>query len=221
LDPLTDRGPSDFDIRHALNVATTYDIAPLFQRGVGNAIFGNWSIDGIFTARSAGPVNVNHSVVIPSLGVVAIVRPDLVEGIPLYLDDPTAPGGRRLNNTRVTIPGNPNPQLGPFFRPATPRQGSLGRNALRGFPVNQLDFAIRRQFHFGERANLQLKTEFFNLFNHPNFGDPEGLLQSPNFGFSTAMFGRSLGAGGSVGGFNPLYQIGGPRSIQFSLKLGF
>ena len=221
LDPRTDRGPSDFDIRHALNVATTYDIAPLFQRGVGNAIFGNWSIDAIFTARSAGPVNVNHSVVIPSLGVVAIVRPDLVEGIPLYLDDPTAPGGRRLNNTRVTIPGNPNPQLGPFFRPVPARQGSLGRNALRGFPVNQLDFAIRRQFHFGERANLQFKTEFFNLFNHPNFGDPEGLLQSPNFGFSTAMFGRSLGAGGSVGGFNPLYQIGGPRSIQFSLKLGF
>ncbi len=221
LDPNTDRGPSDFDIRHALNIATTYDIAPVFERGVGNAIFGNWSIDAIFTARSAAPVNVNYSVVVPSLGVVATVRPDLVEGIPVYVEDPTAPGGRRFNNTRITIPGNPNPQLGPFFRPVPARQGSLGRNALRGFPVNQLDFAIRRQFHLGDRANLQFKTEFFNLFNHPNFGDPEGLLQSANFGFSTTMFGRSLGAGGSVGGFNPLYQIGGPRSIQFSLKLGF
>jgi hypothetical protein len=221
LDPRTDRGPSDFDIRHALNIATTYDIAHLFQTGIGSAIFSNWSLDAIFTARSAAPVNVNYSVIVPSLGVVATVRPDLVEGIPLYLDDPAAPGGRRLNNTRITIPGNPNPQLGPFFRPVPARQGSLGRNALRGFPVNQLDFAIRRQFHLGDRANLQFKTEFFNLFNHPNFGDPEGLLQSGNFGFSTAMFGRSLGAGGSVGGFNPLYQIGGPRSIQFSLKLGF
>jgi len=144
-----------------------------------------------------------------------------VEGIPIYIDDPTAPGGRRLNNTRVVIPGNPNPQLGPFFRPVVPRQGSLGRNALRGFPVHQMDFAMRRQFHFGERMNLQFKTEFFNVFNHPNFGDPDGLLQSSNFGFSTTMFGRSLGAGGSLGGFNPLYQVGGPRSIQFSLKLGF
>jgi hypothetical protein len=221
LDPRTDRGPSDFDIRHAFNAAATYDIAAILKSGVGNAIFRNWSVDGIFTARSATPINVIYSVIIPSLGVVAAVRPDFVEGMPLYLDDPAAPGGRRLNNTRITIPGNPNPQLGPFFRPVPPRQGSLGRNALRGFPVYQMDFGIRRQFHFGERVNLQFKTEFFNIFNHPNFGDPDGLLQSPTFGFSTTMFGRSLGAGGSLGGFNPLYQIGGPRSIQFSLKLGF
>jgi hypothetical protein len=221
VDPRTDRGPSDFDVRHAFNAAVTYDIAPLFKDGVGNAIFRDWSVYGLFTARSATPVNVSHSVVIPALGVVATVRPDLVEGIPVYVEDPTAPGGRRFNNTRVTIPGNPNPQLGPFLRPFPARQGSLGRNALRGFPIHQLDFALGRKFNFGERANLQFKTEFFNVFNHPNFGDPEGLLQSPNFGISTAMFGRSLGSGGSLGGFSPLYQIGGPRSIQFSLRLGF
>ena len=221
VDPLSDRGPSEFDVRHAFNGAVTYDIAPLFKEGVGNAIFRGWSVYGLFTARSATPVNVNHIVGIPALGVIATVRPDLVEGIPLYLDDPTVPGGRRLNNTRVTIPGNPNPQIGPFVRPFPARRGSLGRNALRGFPIHQLDFALGRKFNFGERANLQFKTEFFNIFNHPNFGDPEGSLQSLNFGVSTAMFGRSLGAGGSLGGFSPLYQIGGPRSIQFSLKLGF
>ncbi|HEX7330624.1 MAG TPA: TonB-dependent receptor [Pyrinomonadaceae bacterium] len=221
VDPRTDRGPSDFDVRHAFNSAVTYDIAPLFKEGVGNAIFRDWSVYGLFTARSATPVNVFQSVLVPALGVIASVRPDLVEGIPVYLDDPTAPGGRRFNNTRTTVPGNPNPQLGPFLRPFPARQGSLGRNALRGFPIHQLDFALGRKFNFGERANLQFKTEFFNVFNHPNFGDPEGLLQSPNFGLSTAMFGRSLGSGGSLGGFNPLYQIGGPRSIQFSLKLGF
>jgi len=221
LDPRSDRGPSDFDVRHAFNSAVTYNIAPLFKSGVGNAIFRDWSVYGLFTARSATPVNVNHSVIIPSLGVVATVRPDFVEGIPLYLDDPAVPGGRRFNNTRVVIPGNPNPQLGPFFRPAIPRQGSLGRNALRGFPIHQLDFALGRQFNFGERANLQFRTEMFNAFNNANFGDPDGFLSSPTFGLSTAMFGRSLGAGGSLGGFSPLYQIGGPRSIQFSLRLGF
>ena len=209
VDPRTDRGPSDFDVRHAFNSAVTYDIAPLFKNGLGKAIFRDWSIYGLFTARSATPVNVSHTVAIPSLGVIATVRPDLVEGIPVYLDDPTVAGGRRFNNTRVTIPGNPNPQLGPFLRPFPSRQGSLGRNALRGFPIYQFDFALGRKFNFGERANLQFRTEFFNIFNHPNFG------------VSTAMFGRSLGAGGSVGGFSPLYQIGGPRSIQFSLKLGF
>ncbi|HEU4834504.1 MAG TPA: carboxypeptidase regulatory-like domain-containing protein [Pyrinomonadaceae bacterium] len=221
IDPRIDRGPSDFDVRHAFNTAITYDIPSFLKRQMGDAIFRNWSLDALFTARSATPVNVIYSITTPGIGGVATVRPDLVEGIPLYIDDPTAPGGRRFNNTRVTIPGNPNPQIGPFLRPFPARQGSLGRNVLRGFPVYQLDLGFRRQFNFTERVNLQFKTEFFNIFNHPNFGDPDGLLASSTFGFSTAMLGRSLGSGGVLGGFNPLYQVGGPRSIQFSVKLGF
>ncbi|HXT61867.1 MAG TPA: hypothetical protein VN696_02405, partial [Pyrinomonadaceae bacterium] len=221
IDPRTDRGPSDFDVRHAFSSAVTYDIPMLLKNGVGKEIFRGWSIDALFTARSATPVNVTYSIVTPGIGGAATVRPDLVEGIPLYIDDPSAPGGRRFNNTRVTIPGNPNPQIGPFLRPTPARQGSLGRNVLRGFPVYQMDLGFRRQFNFNERRNLQFKTEFFNIFNHPNFGDPDGLLASSTFGFSTAMLGRSLGSGGTLGGFNPLYQIGGPRSIQFSLKLAF
>jgi hypothetical protein len=221
IDPHIDRGSSDFDVRHSFNSAVTYDIPSLLKNHEGKAIFRDWSVDALFTARSATPVNVTYSIVTPGTGGPASVRPDLVEGIPLYIDDPTAPGGRRFNNTRVTIPGNPNPQIGPFLRPFPARQGSLGRNVLRGFPVYQLDLGFRRQFNFTERLNLQFKTEFFNIFNHPNFGDPDGLLASSTFGFSTAMLGRSLGNGGILGGFNPLYQIGGPRSIQFSLKLGF
>lgn len=221
VDPRTDRGSSDFDVRHSFSSAVTYDIPSLLKRQAGDAIFRNWSVDTLFTARSATPVNVTYSITTPGIGGVASVRPDLVEGIPLYIDDPTAPGGRRFNNTRVTVPGNPNPQIGPFLRPFPARPGSLGRNVLRGFPVYQLDLGFRRQFNFTDRMNLQFKTEFFNIFNHPNFGDPDSALLSSTFGSSTAMLGRSLGSGGILGGFNPLYQIGGPRSIQFSLKLGF
>jgi len=221
IDPRTDRGNSEFDVRHSFSSAVTYDIPSLLENHGVNAIVRDWSVDALVTARSATPVNVTYSIVTAGIGGVATVRPDLVEGIPLYIDDPTAPGGRRFNNTRVTIPGNPNPQIGPFLRPFPARQGSLGRNVMRGFPVYQLDLGFRRQFNFTERLNLQFKTEFFNIFNHPNFGDPDGLLASSTFGFSTAMLGRSLGSGGVLGGFNPLYQIGGPRSIQFSLKLGF
>jgi hypothetical protein len=221
VDPRTDRGSSDFDVRHSFSSAITYDIPSLLKRQAGDAIFRNWAIDALFTARSATPVNVTYSITTPGIGGVASVRPDLVEGIPLYIDDPNAPGGRRFNTTRVTVPGNPNPQLGPFLRPFPARPGSLGRNVLRGFPVYQLDLGFRRQFNFTDRINLQFKTEFFNIFNHPNFGDPDAALLSSTFGSSTAMLGRSLGSGGVLGGFNPLYQIGGPRSIQFSLKLGF
>jgi hypothetical protein len=149
-----------------------------------------------------------------------------VPGIPLYIDDPTAPGGRRFNNTVVAIAGNPRPQVGPFLPPVENRQGTLGRNALRGFPLHQVDFALRREFSLSERLKLQFKTEVFNLFNHPNFADPVATLLTGNsanvaFGRSPSMFGRSLGTGGISGGFSPLYQIGGPRSMQFAVKLLF
>ena len=94
----------------------------------------------------------------------------------------------------------------------------------------QLDFALRRQFNLGERLKLQFRTEFFNLLNHPNFADPAGslgnlfgatLFRNAQFGVSPSMLANSLGSGGLQGGFNPLYQVGGPRSIQLSLKLNF
>jgi len=63
--------------------------------------------------------------------------------------------------------------------------------------------------------------QFFNLFNHPNFGPPDNNLTKALFGLSTQTLAGSLGSGGANGGFNPLYQIGGPRSIQLALKLQF
>jgi hypothetical protein len=127
--------------------------------------------------------------------------------MPLYVDDPAVGGGRRVNRAAFVIP-------------VEARQGNLGRNVLRGFPMWQVDFGVRRQINLTERVNLQLKAEAFNLFNHPNFGDPIGTLTNNLFGRSTQMLGRSIGRG-LVGGFSPLYQVGGPRSIQLALKLQF
>jgi hypothetical protein len=126
-----------------------------------------------------------------------------VLGVPLYINEGNVAGGRRINRAAFSIP------------PAT-RQGSLGRNALRGFPATQLDFAIHRQFALTEGMSLQFRAEFFNIFNHPNFADPENnLAMGALFGQSLMMLGHSLG------GLNPLYQIGGPRSTQFALRLQF
>ncbi len=213
---LQDRGPSDFDVRHAFSGALTYNLPAPHIGYIGNKLLSDWSIDSIITAHSATPVNVTYSATIAGLGGFAL-RPDLLLGVPLYLEDPTLAGGRKLNPSA-------------FVFTTTARQGTLGRNALRGLGLSQVDLAVRRQFNLTERVNLQLRTEVFNLFNHPNFGDPSGnlgsvvngaLVRSSSFGLSSTMLGRSLGTGGLTGGFNPLYQVGGPRSIQFSLKLNF
>jgi Carboxypeptidase regulatory-like domain/TonB dependent receptor-like, beta-barrel len=213
-----DRGPSSFDVRHAFNGAVIYDLPRPKFGSVANSIFSNWSIDTIVTARSTTPVNVIYFITSTTgqTGTFAI-RPDLISGQPLYLDDSTVGGGRRINPAAFAIP-------------STLRQGTLGRNSIRGFNLAQIDFAVRRQFPIGERVKLQFKTEIFNLLNHPNFGNPSVSLGSasggsffpdPLFGQSLFMLGRSLGTGGTNGGFNPLYQVGGPRSMQLSLRLTF
>jgi hypothetical protein len=215
IDPQQDRGASDFDVRHSFSAAVTYNIPSSKAGAVAKAISRNWFVDTIFSARTGTPVDV---VITRNLGFGSFsFRPDLVPGVPLYLDDPSVGGGRRFNKAAFAIP------IG--------RQGTLGRNSLRGFSIAQVDFAVRRQFNLTERVNLQFRAEAFNVFNHPNFADPNGVLGSVSaggvltanslFGQSTQMLGRSLGTGGLTGGFNPLYQIGGPRSIQLALKLQF
>jgi hypothetical protein len=213
IDPLQDRGPSDFDLRHVFSGAVSYMIPSGNFGTFANAILKGWAIDSIVKANSAGPVNITTGVTL--LGVQSLARPNLVAGVPLYIDDESVPDGRRINrNAFVAVP---------LVNGALTRQGSLGRNSLRGLPLFQTDLTVRRQFKLTDRVRLQFRTDFFNLFNHPNFGSVCSNLSTcgSQFGIPTRMFGRSLGAGGIGNGFNPLYQIGGPRSMQFSLKFEF
>jgi hypothetical protein len=140
--------------------------------------------------------------------VLELQRPDLVPGVPLYLKDHTVAGGRRINREAFTVP-------------VESRQGTLPYNALRGFAVSQVDLALHRQFALGEYVKLQVKADVFNVFNHPNFGNPVNTLDNSLFGQSIQMLNRSLGSGGINGGLSPVYQIGGPRSIQLAVRLQF
>jgi len=213
---LSERGPSDYDIRNTFSAAISYDI-PGPSAGVLKQIVGNWSTDSIIYARSAPPVNVvtgqNPYAGSVLSGADSVQRPDVVPGVPFYLSQASAPGGKIINAAAFRIP--------------TSGQGDLGRNALHGFGATQWDITLRRQFRFTERISLQARGDFFNVLNHPNFGNPINNLGSgsgmpnPFFGQSTQMLANYLGSGGQSGGLNPLYQIGGPRSIQLALKLQF
>jgi hypothetical protein len=206
IDPGQQWGPANFDTRHAFSAAATYNAPVMSGQPIVGAILGGWSVDATFRALSASPVNVVSGSAI--FGVSSLVRPDTVAGVPLYVDDVTAPGGSRINRDAFTIP-------------STPRQGSLPRNALRGFPASQLDLAVRRRVRVTQQQTVQLSVECFNVFNHPNFADPNNALTDPLFGRSTQMLGRSMGTGSFGAGLNPLFQIGGPRSLQVSARLSF
>ena len=197
VDPRLDRGASDFDVRHAFNAAFTYDIPPPGWRPALRAILGNWSVGTIFTAKTALTIDVTVSRGdVGSDPSFLVTRPDLVLGVPLYIHDSTSPGGRRINPAAFSVP-------------IETRQGNLGRNALRGFPLTQLDFDIRRQFSITEKMKLQWQVDFFNLFNHANFN---------GFDSQLGFFGPPLEPNAD---FGVALQDAGPRSIQLSLRLRF
>jgi hypothetical protein len=204
---VVDRGNSDFDIRHSFTAGVTYDLpSPETQKFIHAALSG-WSLDTFVLARSEPPVNIVGAIYFAA-GTALYPRPNLNPGVPLELFGSQYPGGKIFNAAA-------------FSQPPVGQQGNFGRNVLRGFGATQVDLALQRQFHLTEKMDLRFRSEFFNIFNHPNFGNPNNDLTSPLFGHSTQTLASSLGSGGANGGFNPLYQIGGPRSIQLALKLQF
>lgn len=197
-----DRGSSDFDARHSGTAALTYES----QRK--ERWLRNWALDGIFRARSGFPIDVLDAEQAMGLNFVNIFRLDALPGVPVWLNDANAPGGRRLNAAA-------------FRRAANGTQGWLGRNSIRGFGMNQTDLSLRRDFRFNEHRSVQLRIEAFNLLNQANFSDPMRFLASPLFGTSQSMLNLMLGTGSPGSGMAPVFQTGGPRSVQVSLRLKF
>jgi hypothetical protein len=208
LNPNNDRGPSSFDVRHAVSGGVSWQIPSPFKAGAARILTHGFGLDALFQGRSSLPVNILTNTDTFGLGFATVSRPNVIAGVPLYLDDPSVAGGRRINKAAFSFPTNG-------------LQGNLGRNVLRGFGVSQLDLSVRRRFSLIEQVALVFRADSFNLFNHPNFALPDGTLTSPTFGVATQMLGRSLGSAGTSGGFSPLYQLGGPRSMQLSLTLQF
>jgi hypothetical protein len=206
-----DRGNSSFDVRHNFTGAITYNLPSYRSYKPLSVVTKDWSFDAVVQARTGFPIDIVTSSV-SIAGLSTSTRPDVVSGQPFWLADPQAPGGKRLNPSAFTFP-------------TTLRQGTLARNAVLGFGATQVDLSIARKFGITERVNVQFRADLFNAFNHPNFTNPDGEVEpdpttgAPVFvnggGLSTQMLNRGLG------GLSPLYQVGGPRSAQLSLKLLF
>jgi hypothetical protein len=162
----------------------------------------NWSVQTVVFARSGFPFNGVVLFASPG-GVIAESRPDIIPGQQLWTANSTAPGGKSLNQAAFSVP-------------SLPRQGTEGRNDIPGLGLTQVDLSIGRKFPITERFTLQFRTDAFNLLNHPNFANPLAFVEFGTFFLSsTKMLNQGLG------GLSPLFQEGGPRSLQLSLKLTF
>ena len=101
---------------------------------------------------------------------------------------------------------------------------------LRGLGAWQIDFSLHREFRVSEGLSLQLRAEAFNIFNHPNFAESQqwGCSRAADFSRPVRDLARprqtlanGLGPGNVLGQLSSLFQIGGPRSMQFALRLRF
>ncbi len=233
------RGNSDFDVRHSFSSGVSYDLPTPFHNGFARALLHNWGLDDRFTARTGFPVTLNGTdMVNPATGELFHAGLNLVPGQPIYIygsNCASVYGQKNSAGQLLGCPGgwaiNPDAFCDPSAGPCS--GGNAPRNFVRGFPVWQMDLAVRRDFPIRERLRLQFRAEAFNVFNHPNFGTINGgsfafgsyctpdIPASPSFspGCTFGQAKTTLAQG--LGGLNALYQMGGPRSMQFALKLVF
>jgi hypothetical protein len=190
-----ERADSDFDVRHQWTVNGVYNIPSGYAQNFGGpvrALLGGWSLSGISMFQGGRPFGVilggNNS-----LSGNRADRPNLVTGV----------------NWKPAIQG-PDSWINPaaFSVPLPGTFGSAGRNILRGPKYYNLDLALLKDTHPTERVTMQLRAEFFNILNHPNFAPPNGLFDT-----SSPTGGSTFGVISST--------ISPERQIQFGLRLGF
>ncbi len=202
-----DKGPSNFDIKHALAFSLFQDLHADRVPGLrllGKTITGGWQVLGIGTLLSGAPFTVYSGEQQTGAGADGTDRPDQV-GTPVFSTSRTVREdyfGLGANNASyfyipVNMPGGTGPNNGVF--------GTLGRNTFRGPAMHNFDLALIKDTPLLERggavaANLQFRAEFFNVFNIVNLGLPSNVLLGPGFGEISRTANNS-------------------RQIQFSLKV--
>jgi hypothetical protein len=215
-----DYASSDFDVRQSFSGALSYAIPTGAKSGALGFLTKGWSIDSVIVARTGFPLNAVLTSTSPG-GPFGFVfsRPDLVSGQPLFLHGSQCASvfqGLGVLALGQGCPGGKGLNPSAFSTPSSVRQGTEGRNDIPGFGLTQIDLSVGRKFPISERVNLLFRADAFNIFNHPNFTNP---IANVDTGPPTFLSQQMLNQG--LGGLNPLFQEGGPRSLQLSLKLSF
>ena len=177
-----DRGLSDFDARHRFVLSSIYEL-PF----VGNRFVEGWQLGIVFQTQTGNPLNLVTSTSAIN-GVANTIRPDSTGPIELtrHVD--------RWFDTSELI--------------AVPRFGNLGRNVVIGPCFGNVDLSLLKNIELHDKFRIQLRAEFFDLFNNVNFGQPGRVVGSSNFGqITNTRF--------------PTGDSGSSRQVQFALKLAF
>jgi len=175
----------------------------LSNPGAASRWLGGWQLNGIVTLQTGSP----YSVTAPNDGLMGFTHSVYADCI----GDPFS-GATTDHNSYTTTGFLINPAA--FAAPAPGTFGTCAPRKFHGPGIQMVDLSLFKQFRFTERWQLQFRAEFFNAFNHPNFGNPSVDVSSPgSFGKVSNTLAPILGT--DSGG------PGDPREIQLALKLYF
>jgi hypothetical protein len=224
--PRGDYASSEFDTRNRIVVSGFYQLP--FK---GNRLVSGWQLGLVTMAQNGNPIT-PLLIIGPATGSSITVRPDQLKPVSgtgnpnqFYSDavlcepfagtpvgTPPVPDCATTPNAAFAVPCTfaPTPTAPGKYPivPGTCHPGTAGRDSLPGPDFVNTDFSLVKNTKITEKLNLQFRTEVFDLFNHPNFGNPTNTVTS-------AAFGKILSTRFPVGDF------GSARQIQFALKLLF
>lgn len=198
-----DYGPADFDVRHRFVFSPTYDL-PFMK---GNRWLGGWSVNSIISWQTGASVPLFDSIADPNQSGVANQRPAFIgPSLSGAIDTNVSPAHGYIKSgffaevnqsTGVGCPATVN--LGLWCN------STLGRGSLHGPHFADVDLGVDKSFKITESAKFTFQANFFDLFNHPNFQNPDGNVVDGNFGNSLLTFGG----------------VGGHRVTQLALRFDF
>ena len=246
-----DRGNNAFDVRHSMNVTALYELPFGKGRRYGSSLgraadlaLGGWDVGGIVNARSGLPIDVRITrpdiVYVNSATGQVFNSPVLVGGVPVTQPVVNVPGGGASRDVRrPDVVAGVNPFItgagktvylnaAAFSTPAPGTFGNLGRGALHGPGISQMDLTLSKRFAITERINVQFRAEAYNIFNRANFDLPVARLNNV-LGTATNQLqpGQpyTSGAGGTFGQIQGTVEkvvgLGASRQLQLSLRLNF
>jgi len=212
FNPAGDKGLSDYNAKNRFSMNFIYSV-PAFR---SNRLFSGWQLGSIIQAQSGNPINLRANAAgISGLTGLATLRPDLIGPFQI-VNQPVAGGILYISGPVCDPVRAPAGCAGAAF--AIPNSGSatnyhfgnLGRNSIIGPGFTNVDFSLIKRTKITERFTHEFRVEAFDLFNHPNFGQPNATAQvgSTTFGIiSSTRF--------------PVGDSGSARQLQFAMKLLF
>ncbi len=205
------RALSLYDARHRFVISYLWEPPVPKYAGAKGVVLNGWAVSGITTFQNGFPIAIrsnSDAELMYSFDFELPGKPNLLG--PFHSQDPRSHNGYAFDPTQFALPA-----LDPTVNPQT-LLGNSPRTICCGAGITNFDFSVQKIFRIGETKHIEFRSEFFNIFNHAQFLNPDGNISDANF----------LADGVTVdptnpGDFGKVKHTRDPRNIQFALKFAF